>query len=74
MSETDGTEKSRIAQVAEQVANGEKPDWNRLLLLQALDMLRLSESFVTETIAREREADEQFRDALARIHGPPSAG
>jgi hypothetical protein len=57
----DASEDGRLARVIEQVENGEPVDWQRVALLQTLDIARAGQRFLTEALEREENADEQLR-------------
>ena len=56
---------SRLQQAIEAEERGEPVDYAKLLRLQVLDVARIGEVFVEETIERERQADERIKRHLA---------
>ena len=56
---------SRIQTIIEQVESGQAVDLEKVLLLQTLDLARVGETFLEETLANERAADEQFSKFIA---------
>jgi len=55
---------SRIAELIDSLERNEPVDLQKVLRLQALDMARVGETFVEETITRERQADDQFAERV----------
>ncbi|KKM65697.1 hypothetical protein LCGC14_1488670 [marine sediment metagenome] len=52
---------ARLDGIAERIERGEHVDWDRVLALQALDVVRGGRIALAEALAREEEADEQLR-------------
>jgi len=51
---------SRIQQAIEAEERGERVDYGKLARLQVLDIARLGEKFVDDTLERERLADDKL--------------
>lgn len=58
---TDYLRKSRLAGIAAKIEGGEPVDWHKEQQLQVLDIAMHGQQFVADTIDREAEADEQFK-------------
>ena len=57
---------SRVSTLISQIERGEQVDFERLWQLQLLDVVRLDENFVAESLLSERASDDRASELFAR--------
>lgn len=61
------TTPDRLAGVIEAIAKGEPVDWNRLSLLQSLDLVRAGRGFAEDAVEFQESADERAIEAAKKL-------
>lgn len=57
---------TRLDSIIERIEKGEPIDWRQESQLVALDLVRVGEEFVRETLERHRESDERLQREYER--------